>query len=797
MRRLQFLLAIRQLQKNKGFTLLNILGLTLGLTTFLCITLYVVDELSYDRYNRNADRIYRVNTDMRLNGKNTYLADAAPPVGQTLVRNYPEVEKAARLLPVEGGMRVGKGNTEIQETRVVMCDPEILRIFTLPFVDGNPATALQRPNTVVITETTAKKYFGTARAAGRTLHDIDDTLSLTVDGVIRDLPAQSSFPYDLFLTMRGNGMENNPSFYALFPMSTFILLKPGADAGALQNKLSVFMKTWDKDYVQYESSEYYLHLNLIPLTDIHLRSDRTDELSPNGNIQYVYIFSAIAGFVLLIAAINFMNLSTARSANRAREVGVRKVLGSRRGGLMAQFLTESFIVTLMATFLAFGLAIAVLPWFNQLADKHLAFGAHTLGWMLPFMALVILALGFLAGAYPAFFLSAFRPVDVLKSQLAAGFKGGALRSTLVVFQFTVSLFLIVGTLAIYRQLHYIRSKDLGFDRDRVLIIKGMNALTDPALMKKEVLQLPGVANATLSGYLPTNDKRWHNAGTAAGTGKGGWCQLWKVDTGYVHTLGLDIAEGRNFSQAYGTDSSGIIINQAAAKLFGIDGDALNKNITFGWYGRQRTFHSIGVVKDFHFASLRDNIDPLALIIDQDEDANLLIVRAKTDDLPSLLARLKDRWTALVPNRAFEYSFMDADFDALYRSEQRMGQISILFSALAIAIACIGLFGLAAYAAERRLKEISIRKVLGASVPNIITLLSADFLKLISISILISTPLAWLALNKWLDNFAYRTTISGWLFALGGLLVVVIALATTLYQSLRAAVSNPIDSLRSE
>jgi putative ABC transport system permease protein len=800
MRRLQFLLAIRQLQRAKGFTALNILGLTLGLATFLLIVLFVRDELSYDRWNVKADRICRINTDLRAGGKLTHFADAAPPVAPTLVHKFPEVEKVARLLPVQGGLRFAKGNTEVQETRVVMCDPEILSIFTLSFVDGNPATALQRPNSIVITETTAKKYFGTIRAAGRTLRDIDDTVSVTIDGVIRDLPAQSSFHYDVFFSMRGNGMEKDPGFYSIFPMSTFVLLKPGADRALFDKKLGDLMRDYVPEYAAIEkdnAGEYYLTLGETPLTDIHLRSDRTDELSPNGNIQYVYIFSAIAVFVLLLAAINFMNLSTARSANRAREVGVRKVLGSQRGALVAQFLTESLIVTLIATLLAFGLAIAVLPWFNQLADKHLAFDAHTLGWMLPFTAPVILVVGLLAGLYPAFFLSAFRPVEVLKGRLASGFRGAAMRSLLVIFQFTVSLFLIIGTLTIYRQLHYIQSKDLGFDRDRVLIIKGMNSLTNPAVLEKEVLQLPGIADATLTGFLPTNDKRWHNSGSAAGTGDGGWCQLWKGDIGYVPTLGLDIVAGRNFSPAFGTDSSGIIINEAAEKLFGIGGDALNKNISFAWYGRQRTFHCIGVVKDFHFSSLRENIEPLALIMDVDEDANLLAVRAKTDDLPSLLARLKDRWTALMPNRAFEYSFMDADFNALYRTEQRMGRISILFSALAIAIACLGLFALAAYAAERRVKEISIRKVLGASIPNILTLLSANFLKLILISMLIAAPLAWIALRAWLDNFAYRTTISPWLFVLGGVIVILIALCTTLYQSLRAAISNPVDSLRNE
>jgi putative ABC transport system permease protein len=793
-------LAIRQLLTNRVFTTLNILGLTLGLTTFLFIVLYVTNELSYDRFNTKSDRICRLNTEMKFNGKITDMADAAPPVAPTLLRNFPEVERAVRVLPVDGGMRIAKGDREIQETRVAICDPEIFDIFTLPMLEGDPATALQAPHTVVITESTARKYFNSTTVLGQTLRDIDDTTTLTITGVIRDVPAQASFHYDLFITMWGNGMATDPNFYSFFPMSTFVLLKSGANRAVFDKKLDNFMREYVKEYAAIEKDndgEYYQRVSEIPLTKIHLYSHRTDELEVNGNIQYVYIFSVIALFVLLIAAINFMNLSTARSADRAREVGVRKVLGSTRLALMAQFLLESGFMTLAAAILAFVLAYLLLPSFNALTNERLSLDAHTLIKMLPYIGGTILFVGGLAGAWPAFFLSAFRPVQVLKGTLALGSRGRGLRSTLVIIQFTVSMFLITGTGIIYRQLHYIQTRDLGFNRGRVLIVKGMNALTNPNVLRDEVSKLPGVTDASLTGFLPTNDKRWHNSGSALSTSQGGWCQMWKVDAHYVPTLGMKLVQGRNFSPHYGTDSSAVILNEAAARLFHIEKSPLNKDVSFGWYHGSKTFHTIGLVKDFNFSSVRDNIEPLAFVDYVDDDVTSLAVRTNSDNLPALLAQLRDRWTAIMPHRTFEYSFMDADFDALYRAEQRMGMLSILFSALAILIACLGLFGLAAYAAEQRTRELGIRKVLGASVNSILVLLSKDFARLIAVAIGIAIPLTWLALSSWLNNFAYRTTISPWVFALGAALVVLIALATTIYQSLRAAFRNPVDALRNE
>jgi putative ABC transport system permease protein len=793
-------LAWRQLLKNKGFTALNVLGLTLGLASFLLIVAYIKDELSYDRFNTKADRIFRINTDTYLDGQLSQFADAPPPVAPTLLRYYPEVAQAVRMLSPDWGLQLKKGEAQIKEDRVVHCDSSIFQVFTLPMIQGDPRTALREPHTVVITETTAQKYFGTNAAVGRILRVVDDSIPLTVTGVIYDLPREASFHYDFFVSIRGNDEEKDLSFYSIYPMSTFVLLRPGADPEAFKKKLAGLMRRFAPEYAGMEDENkgaYYQRLSAMPLTDIHLHSSRRDELGVNGNFQYVYIFSAIALFVLLIAAINFMNLSTARSANRAREVGVRKVLGSLRSALIGQFLTESLLITAVAASLAIGLFWMVIPWFNRLADKKLLFDAHTLAWVLPTTGGAVVVVGLLAGIYPAFFLSSFKPVQVLKGKLATGFKGAGLRSTLVVFQFSISLFLIVGTLVVYRQLSYIHNKDLGFDRDRVLIVKGMESLPDPTTLKQQVRRLPGVNDATLSGYLPTNNKRWHNYLRVKETQQGSWCQLWKVDEDYTPTMGLRLVAGRNFSRAYGTDSNAIVINEAAAKQWGIEKDPLNKTVNVPWYGINKAMPVIGVVKDFNFSTLKDKIEPLAFVNDLDGDATLLVVRAKTDNWAQLLARLKSSWASVSPHRAFEYSFMDNDFDGLYRAEQRMGQLSVLFSTLAILIACLGLFGLAAYAAEQRTSEIGIRKILGASVPNIVGLLSKDFGRLIAISILIATPLAWLGMHKWLQNFAYRTTIPPWLFVLAAGIVVLIAAATTIYQSIRAAIINPVETLRNE
>ncbi|HEV2480614.1 MAG TPA: ABC transporter permease [Puia sp.] len=797
-------LALRQLQKNKAFTFLNILGLTLGLTTFLLIALYLKDELSYDRYNVNASRIVRINSDLVDDGRLTSFADAAPVVASTLKTNYPEVAATARLCP-EQGVRFRRGNTELNERYVATVDPSFFQVFTLPAIQGDPVKAMDQPYTMVFTETAAKKYFHTTNCIGRTLERTDDNHRLwTVVAVVKDVPRQSCFNAAIFLSIRGQGLlENNRNFFSLFPMSTFVELRSEKDKPAFDKKLAGFMRQFAKGYASYEDAsggKTTFRLNSTKLTDIHLHSHRTDELANNSDIDYVEIFGAIAVFVLLVASINFMNLSTARSSSRAREVGVRKVLGSSRRDLIRQFLSESVIVTAAAAIIALVITWLVQPAFNNLTGKELTPDTSTLSWLIPGLLAIIAVVGLFSGAWPAFFLSAFRPAQVLKgrlSALAAG--GGSFRNVLVVVQFSISIFLIVGALVVYRQLSFIQHRDPGYDRTQILVVKDLDGISNPQTLKTQTTRLPGVLNATLTNFLPTGDQRWHNWGHLPGENSPSVeTQLWIVDEDYVPTLGMHITKGRNFAHDHPTDSNAAILNETAARAYGIAGDPIGKSIEYHSYlNKDIVFTVIGIVKDFNFTSIRSSVTPLVMVDrPQDNEAGLNI-RIAPGHAQDVLAKTKALWAAAAPGRTFNYSFMDQDFDAVYSAEQRMGRIVVVLTTLAIAIACLGLLGLAAYASEQRSKEIGIRKILGATVPGIVALLSKDFARLIAIALCMAIPASWLAMHSWLQNFAYRTTITPGLFLVAAGIILLAAVATTLYQSLKAAVANPAETLRSE
>ncbi|AMR31797.1 hypothetical protein A0256_10380 [Mucilaginibacter sp. PAMC 26640] len=787
--------AFRSLQKNKGFTVINILGLALGLATCLLIVFYVADELSYDRYNTNYARIYRVNTDLKIKGTITRFAIAANPVAAALKENFPVVEKTTRITPALN-IRFKKGEESISETSVIYSDPGIFDVFTLPMIDGDPKTALTDPHAVVISESIAKKYFNRTNVAGQSMFMITDSLNHKITGVIKDIPAQSHFRADIIMPL--NAPPNN-NWNGISPFSTYILVANNADPKSLESKFGALMKknlnTPAFDYDKFEANGNYLRLNLTPLKEIHLQSNRVNELGINGNLQYVYIFATIAVFILLLACINFMNLSTARSANRAREVGVRKVLGSSRAYLVAQFLAESLMVTFTAGVIAILIVWALLPLFNQLADKQLTVTGQAAALILPALMVVVLVVGLLAGSYPAFFLSAFKPINVLKGRLTAGFKGGALRSSLVVLQFAISIFLITSTIVIYNQITYIQNKDLGFNRNQVLVIKNAHALPDPNVFKNEVKKLPGVSSATLTSHLPVGDK-WPSQFISQSGKPGTLSNLWPVDEEYLSTMGIKLSEGRDFSKQFLSDSAAAIINETAARILGYDGSPINKNITTGSGPNARQYHIIGVVKDFNFHSLRDNISPLVLISASDWMASLSI-KVSTQNLPPLLNKVKATWRSVSPDQQFGYEFMDERFDTLYRTETRLGKLFTIFTSLAIVIACLGLFGLAAYAAEQRSREISIRKVLGAGVSQLVNMLSMDFIRLVIIAIMIATPIAWLVMQKWLQGFAYRQTIQWWVFLAPGILSIMIAFLTVSYQSIKAALINPADSLRGE
>ena len=801
--------AYRSLVKNKGFTILNVLGLSLGLASSLLIIFYVVDELSYDRYNVSANRIYRVNEDLKLGENNVLYAVCMPPLAQTLKNDFPYVENTVRIKNA-GSLHVRKGVTNILENRVAFADPSLFSVFTLPMISGSPSTALAEPNSVVLTETMAEKYFNSTAVVGRIL-TADNKDLYKVTGVIKDIPRTSHFNFDFFISM-STLPDSRSDEWLRSDYNTYVLFRNAADHKKLEAALPAFLARYSGPQMQselkmsttaFEKSGSYFRLNLTPLTDIHLKSNRTGELGPNSTIQYVYIFSAIALFILLIACVNFMNLSTARSSNRAREVGVRKVLGSPRSYLVFQFLTESILVTLVAAIIAVIAAVALLPAFNQLSGKDIVINGQMLRWLVPAVAFIILLVGSLAGAYPALFLSAFQPINVLKGKLSGGFKGGGLRSVLVVLQFTISIFLIIGTLVVHNQLNYIQSKDLGFDRNQVLIVQNAFELNNQAqTFKQEVKQLPGVTDATLTSFLPTGNNKNTSIffkDASFDQKKALFPQTWIVDEDYIKTLDMKMVAGRSFSWQMLSDSSGIIINEAAARFLGL-GDPLNKPLYRSNGGKQelsnsKAYHIIGVVKDFNFSSLRDVVSPMVLIMGQDNGA--LSIRMNGRDIPALLTQIKEKWSGLSPNVQMNFSFMDQDFDAIYRTEQRAGTVLVVFTTLAIIIACLGLFGLAAYAAEQRTKEIGIRKVLGASVSAITAMLSFDFIKLVAIAILIALPAGWYFMNKWLQDFAYRVHIQWWVLALAGFVAIVIAFITIGYQSVKAALSNPVNSLKVE
>ncbi|GAB2972652.1 ABC transporter permease [Mucilaginibacter puniceus] len=797
--------AFRSLAKNKGFTAINILGLALGLATCLLIIFYVVDELSYDRFNEKADRIYRVNEDLKLGDSKVEYGVAMAPLAKALTSNYPDVENAARLKPT--GFHVKKGIENIIENKVVYADPSIFDVFTLPILYGNKTSALTAPNTVIISASAALKYFNKLNVVGQLLH-IDNNQTLQITGVIKDMPAQSHFYADFFISMV-TWPDSRSNSWLQSNYNTYVLMRKGTDHKKLEAAFPQLLRKYSgqelqkavgMDFDAFEKSGSYFRLNLLPLTDIHLHSNMTGEMGANGTTQYIYIFSAIALFILIIACVNFMNLSTARSANRAREVGVRKVLGSPRKYLIAQFLMESILITFAATLIAVIVAALLLPAFNNLADKNIIINLTTLSWLLPALLVGILVIGFLAGVYPALFLSAFQPVDVLKGKLANGFKAGGLRSFLVVFQFAVSIFLIIGTLVIYTQLKYMQNRDVGYNRDQVLVIKNIFELGNQQakIFKQQVEQLPGVVNATLTGFLPTAGYRNTDVvfkETSKDPKKTIFPQIWSVDHNYIKTLDMKIVAGRDFSEQLATDSNAMIVNETAAKLLGFS-NPLNKMLYRGnSRGTINSYTIIGVVKDFNFNSLRENVTPMVMLLGTD-NGNLGI-RINTAHIPALLTQIENKWKSLTPSNKFKYSFMDADFEATYRTEQRMGKLFIIFTSLAIVIACLGLFGLAAYAAEQRNKEIGIRKVLGASVANILTMLSADFIKLVFIAMLIALPLAWYVMYKWLQDFAYRVSIHWWILALAGIMALVIAFITISFQSVKAALTNPVKSLKSE
>jgi putative ABC transport system permease protein len=807
-----FKIAWRNLVKNKTFSFINIVGLASGLACFILIALYVADELSYDRFNEKAGRIYRINSDIVFGGNKLHLAVASDPMGAALKKDYPQVEEFVRFFSSGGSKLIKKGNEFIRENNVSHADSTLFDVFTLPIIAGNSKTALNDPNTVVISESAAKKYFATTDVVGKSIETNDNGSTLyKITAVMKDIPHNSHFDFDMIFSMDnvqyqwGNFLSHNHQ--------TYLLLKPGTDYKEFEKNFKQFINKYVipqaaqfmeiKSMDDFEKAGNKLEYTLIPLTDIHLRSDRVPEMNVNGNIQYVYIFSAVALFVLLLACINFMNLSTARSASRAKEVGIRKVVGSEKRSLIKQFLTESILTTVISTVLAVTITWLCLSWFNNLSAKQLHISDLLQTQYLVFLFALPLIVGLLSGLYPAFVLSSFNPIAVLKGKFSGGLRRSTLRNVLVIGQFTTSIFLIAATIIVFRQLNYIQTKKLGFSKDQMLVVNGTGALgNNRDAFKNDVSKFSGVKGATYAGYLPVagssrNDVSFSTEATMTSTNSVNM-QIWNIDDTYIPLMEMEIIKGRNFSKEFGTDSNATIINETAAKLLGWNDPVGKKLYTYFQDGGANTLISrevIGVVKNFHFESMKENIGPLCFRLADNYWATAF--KVKTADVKQLVSNIENKWKALAPGMPFSYHFMDESFDNMYRVEQRTGKLGLTLAIIAILIACLGLFGLATYTAEQRIKEIGVRKVLGATLGNIVSMLSKDFILLVGIASVIAIPLAWWAMNKWLQDFAYRINIGWWVFVAAGIIAMLIAVITVSSQAIKAGLANPVKSLRTE
>ncbi len=810
-------LALRNLRKNSLYSFLNITGLAIGMAACLLIMLYVSYELSYDRWNPHAERIVRPVADINFGGMHHELAVVSAVMAPDAASRLPEIQSWCRFREYGSYLvrREGTGQQNLREEKVLFADSTFFELFPLKVLEGDAVRCLTQPDVVAISRSRAEKYFSSPQMAlGQTLV-LENKERRQVTAVYEDMPLNSHFQADLLLSMNGNEevKEAPPYWVTNNNFNTYFLLRKGVDREAFRLK---FEKMCQEEIAveaqqilgtsigDLEKTGQYVRLSLQNMTDIHLHSDLTAELGVNGSIRYVWIFSSIAAFILLIACINFMNLATARSAGRAREVGMRKVLGGRRVALVGQFLSESFVISAFAVALAVLIASAAMPWYRDLTGRELFMPwSSPLFWTALAAGTVLVSL--MAGSYPAFFLSAFESIRVLKGQVAGLGKGGSFRSALVVFQFTVSVALIIATILVFNQLSFIQNKKLGFEKSQVIVLDDAYALGDRIYnLKQEMLTHPAVENATVTGFLPIpsnrNDQTFSRDRSITKDNSVSM-QRWSVDADYIKTMGMEIVQGRDFDPARITDSTGIILNEASAKMVGPDPVGQKMYLLDNFQGGTpkaedfREMTIVGVVKDFHWASLRDNIGPLCLQLGRSR--GLASFRYKGSETSSVVAALEQKWKNMAPDQPFSYRFLDESFSRMYSAEQRIGRIAGIFGLLSILVSCLGLFGLAAFTTEQRTKEIGIRKVLGASVGSITGLLTRDFLKLVAVAIVIAVPVAWYLMQQWLADFAYRIDIQWWVFAAAGVAAVLVAFLTVSFQSIRAALANPVKSLRSE
>ena len=804
-------IAWRSLKKQPFFTFLNTFGLAVGMAGALLISLYIYHELNYNNSFAEGDQIHRVQVDIKFGGQARAFAVTPPILGSTLVNDFPEVEAYTRfrswgsiLMREEGTLK------NVKQNRTVFADASIFDMFGLDLLKGDVTSALTEPNTLVLTRSAAKKHFDLNNAVGQIMV-VNNEETYRVVGVIEDFP-KNSFLRNHSLLMAMEGLENSKlPEWGSNNFNTFIKLSPESNIKEFHPKLQSIFLSYVVPYVQgrfspgltvekFHAEGNYLKYSTVALKDLHLSSNRVAEMSQNSDMQTIYILSFIGLFLIVLASVNFMNLSTAHSLKRAKEVGVRKTLGSNKSDLVKQFLTESGVITFISLLLALVLATAALPLFNEVADKDIA-----IPFLNPFfwgvLFIVTLTLGFISGSYPAFFMSRFRPSKVLKGSGQTSVGGSKLRNGLVIFQFAISVFLIISTLVVYQQLQYIQNKDLGYSKDQVVIIEDVYGAGDQMQsFKKEVQRIAQVKDATLSSFFPTPSNRTDSGFKIVGAAvedKTIQMQTWRVDHDYLKAIDLKLIAGRDFDRQFSTDSTAIIVNEAAVKIMGLTPEeSLGKKIKLDDVeADDEAMTVIGVVQNFHYSSMKDEIGALNLYLG--DRASSMAVKLAAGDFANTLSQIESKWAAVAPGQPFNYYFMDESFDDTYDAEKRLGSIFVAFTLLSIFIACLGLFGLAAFNAEKRTKEIGVRKVLGASVSQISYRLTLDFLKLVGIGVLVSLPLGWFAMNKWLEDFSYRIQIDWWVLVLAGVLAISIAIITVSYQSIKAAIVNPVKSLRTE
>jgi ABC-type antimicrobial peptide transport system, permease component len=801
-----FKIAFRNLRKYRFISFINLFGLTVGLTCCLLITTYIINELSYDKYNSKADRVYRVSRIFRndeTGAVSLHLGSVAPPFGPLLKNDFKEIETVTRMLDASP-QPVNYGDKKFNERGLYFADEYLFKLFDVKVLKGNAATALKDPYSVMMTEEVAKRYFGNEDPINKTIK-LNNQLPLKVTGIYKAFPTNAHMHPAMmvsFNTLKDSsvyGEERLRTAWGNNSFFTYLLLEPGAQPRKLEAQFPAFLDRHMKGEGENPSS--WTSLELQKLTDIHLYSHLDYEAEENGDIKRVYVFSAIALFILLIACINYMNLSTARSALRAREIGIRKVVGAMRREIIVQFLSESILITFISLILAIGLTLLTLPWLNDLSSQQLTIKT-LLQWPILLTLLVVpVIVGLLSGIYPALFMSSFQPVRVLKGLFKVGGGNISFRKVLVTVQFTISIILIISTAVVFRQLQYMQQKSLGFDRTHIVTMNYNNALDDRfESFRNDLLRNSQVKEITRSSRIPTG-RLLDASGTSIDRGDStipvsADIKNVAADQDFITTYGVKVVAGRNFSREYSTDTSNYLLNEAAVRALGFkrNEDALGKNIVYG--GRKGQL--VGVINDFHFESMHQKIIPLLLFMPTNPaNYGRISVKIAGNNLPAGLAAIEKTWNRFLPDAPFEYTFLDENFDKLYKSEQRQGKLFTAFATIAIFIACLGLFGLSAFAITQRIKEIGIRKVLGASTGSIVGLLSKDFLKLVIIAAVIAFPVAWYAMNNWLQDFAYRTSIQWWIFLVALVIAGFVALATISIQAVKAALSNPVKNLRTE